>query len=124
MNGKDWIRQGWLYSRWWEDIQSLDDGVQNCHGWFVENLVHQVGGGKEMSFWWGHWAENVVLGKEFPRLFRVARNPKAKVADLGRWEDERCVAVGVEKEPVRMGRKSGCTVKGHRSYCTIERRRR
>ena len=57
-------------------------GVGN---WFDENLCREVGDGINTLFWSDHWLDGGVLKDIFSRLFTLADNKMAIVADMSSW---------------------------------------
>lgn len=61
---------------------------QGSHGILQQGTRKDLGNGKDTLFWQDIWLNNRPLQSAFPRLFRLSSNQKAKVANMGRWENE------------------------------------
>jgi len=56
-----------------------------CSNWFSSSVVRRLGDGKATLFWSHRWIGDVSLQDRFPRLFSVARNKLASVAEVGEY---------------------------------------
>jgi hypothetical protein len=87
----DWSDEGkpWFSSLWWKDISSI--GYNLDTNLLAQNVKKCLGNGVNTSFWWDNWVGSAPLKDRFPRLFSIASQKEAKVADvwggsvLGQW---------------------------------------
>ncbi|XP_019459903.1 PREDICTED: uncharacterized protein LOC109359661 [Lupinus angustifolius] len=75
-------------SRWWKDLCKVDSSVGFMGGWFDEKIWRVIGDGSQTRFWLDIWVGNHSLKEVFPRLFTLALNREAFVADCGDWCDD------------------------------------
>ncbi|XP_019418431.1 PREDICTED: uncharacterized protein LOC109329217 [Lupinus angustifolius] len=71
-------------SRWWRDLVKIgtnDDGPD----WMEANLWKEIGDGFHTCFWKDIWFGNQTLKDIFPRLFLLALDKDALVAECGVW---------------------------------------
>jgi len=50
--------------------------------WFDDNVGREVGDGAQTLFWWDPWIDGLVLKNSFSRLFDLATNKMATVAEM------------------------------------------
>lgn len=71
---------------------------ENLH--FSDSFGKVVGDGSDTRFWEERWISNRILGKDFPRLFRLEVDKDATVKERGEWRGEEWVwKWGWRREP-------------------------
>ena len=69
-------------SQWWRDIQDTSYRFEGVYGWFEDLVQRKVGSGNQTAFWSHKWLDNLCLKDMHPRLFQVATNKEATIADM------------------------------------------
>ncbi|MCH81729.1 receptor-like kinase, partial [Trifolium medium] len=70
-------------SSWWREIvQIRDGGGELGGGWFGEYSVKRVGDWSDTFCWTDPWVEGTPLCERFRRLFDLAENKSASVAEM------------------------------------------
>ncbi|CAJ2667177.1 unnamed protein product [Trifolium pratense] len=76
-------------STWWRELARIRDGGGEAgRGWFREYVSRQVGDGSDTFFWTDPWVDGTSLRERYERLFDLAENKSASVAEmfLRGWE--------------------------------------
>lgn len=88
-----------LQSRWWRDIQKLENESSEFNTtWFNDMVGKEVGSGSCSYFSYDPWLEGGPLFKRFPRLFSLSLDKKGLIKDViegsiggvlrrGRWRE-------------------------------------
>ncbi|RHN79618.1 putative reverse transcriptase zinc-binding domain-containing protein [Medicago truncatula] len=75
--------EGRFNSVWWNNLINIKNGVGVGGGrWFDDNVGREVGDGAHTLFWWDPWIDGLVLKNSFGRLFDLANNKMATVAEM------------------------------------------
>ncbi|CAJ2644200.1 unnamed protein product [Trifolium pratense] len=70
-------------STWWRELARIrDGGGQAGRGWFRECVSRQVGDGSDTFFWTDPWVDGISMRERFGRLFDLAENKSASVAEM------------------------------------------
>ncbi|CAJ2678024.1 unnamed protein product [Trifolium pratense] len=70
-------------STWWRELARIRDGGGEAgRGWFRECVLRQVGDGSDTFFWTDPWVDGISLRERYGRLFDLAENKSASVADM------------------------------------------
>ncbi|CAJ2651349.1 unnamed protein product [Trifolium pratense] len=70
-------------STWWRELASLRDGGGALDGgWFGGHISRKVGDGSDTFFWTDPWVDGTTLRERFGRLFDLAENKSASVAEM------------------------------------------
>ncbi|CAJ2662883.1 unnamed protein product [Trifolium pratense] len=70
-------------STWWRVLARIRDGGGEAgRGWFRECVVRQVGDGSDTFFWTDPWVDGISFRERFGRLFDLAENKSASVAEM------------------------------------------
>ncbi|CAJ2670936.1 unnamed protein product [Trifolium pratense] len=70
-------------STWWRELASLRDGGGELDGgWFGGHISRKVGDGSDTFFWTDPWVDGTTLRERFGRLFDLAENKSASVAEM------------------------------------------
>jgi len=68
---------------WWRMLSRVRRGVgMGVGGWFDNNVRKVVGGGRSTFFWTDNWVGGIPLWDRFPRLFSLAEDRWATVAEM------------------------------------------
>jgi len=77
------IEEGQFNSIWWNNLINIKNGAGVGGGWwFDDNVGREVGDGAQTLFWWDPWIDRLVLKNTFSRLFDLATNKMATVAEM------------------------------------------
>ncbi|MCI04340.1 receptor-like kinase, partial [Trifolium medium] len=70
-------------SSWWRELIRIQDvgGVVGGE-WFGEHILKKVGDGSNTFFWTDPWVDGIPLCEQFERLFDLAENKSASVAEM------------------------------------------
>lgn len=81
--GKRLCFWGMKGSVWWKNSNQItsEDGLL-VKGWLFENISREVGDGASTLFWKDIWINDFSLEVSFSRLFELADNKLAYVADI------------------------------------------
>ncbi|GLT57088.1 hypothetical protein SLA2020_300870 [Shorea laevis] len=71
-------------SVWWKELWKLERVDSINMEWIRDGFIRKVGEGKETLFWEEVWIGNVSLREKFPRLYSLATNKQATIAEVGR----------------------------------------
>jgi len=75
--------EGRFNSVWWNNLINVKNGAGVGGGrWFDDNVGREVGDGAQTLFWWDPWIDGLVLKKSFCRLFDLATDKMATVAEM------------------------------------------
>ncbi|XP_019451827.1 PREDICTED: uncharacterized protein LOC109353926 [Lupinus angustifolius] len=74
-----------INSLWWQDIGSLSLYQGSIGVDFETNIFKSIGDETQTKFWNDVWCHNQSLKMYFPKLFLLASNRQALVADCGEW---------------------------------------
>ncbi|CAJ2631793.1 unnamed protein product [Trifolium pratense] len=70
-------------STWWRELARIQDGGGEAGiGWFRECVVRQVGDESDTFFWTDPWVDGISLRERYGRLFDLAENKSASVAEM------------------------------------------
>ncbi|CAJ2666781.1 unnamed protein product [Trifolium pratense] len=70
-------------STWWRELARIRDGGGEVGGgWFSEHVSRKVGNRLDTFFWTDPWVDGTSLRERFGRLFDLAENKSASVADM------------------------------------------
>ncbi|CAJ2644534.1 unnamed protein product [Trifolium pratense] len=70
-------------STWWRELARIRDGGGEVgRGWFREYVLRQVGDGSDTFFWTDPWVDGTSLRDRYGRLFDLAENKSATVAEM------------------------------------------
>ncbi|KEH34160.1 hypothetical protein MTR_3g462420 [Medicago truncatula] len=70
-------------STWWPEVGRIRDGDGAMgEGWFGVSVMRRVGDGANTMFWTHRWIGGLPLCVRFPRLFDLAENKNATMADM------------------------------------------
>ncbi|CAJ2635537.1 unnamed protein product [Trifolium pratense] len=70
-------------STWWRELARIRDGGGEAGGgWFREYVSRKVGDGFDTFFWTDPWVDGTSLWERFGRLFDLAENKSATVAEM------------------------------------------
>ncbi|CAJ2627870.1 unnamed protein product [Trifolium pratense] len=70
-------------STWWRELARIRDGGGEAgRGWFRECVSRQVGDGSDTFFWTDPWVDGTSLRERYGRLFDLAENKSASVAEM------------------------------------------
>ncbi|PNX55797.1 receptor-like kinase, partial [Trifolium pratense] len=70
-------------STWWREMVRIRDGGGEIGGgWFREHVSRQVGDGSDTFFWTDPWVDGTSMQERFGRLFDLAENKSASVAEM------------------------------------------
>jgi len=84
-------KEGQFNSVWWNNLINIKNGAGVGGGWWFDtNVGWEVGDGTQTLFWWDPWIDGMVLKISFSRLFDLATNKMATVAEIYslRWGEE------------------------------------
>ncbi|CAJ2669290.1 unnamed protein product [Trifolium pratense] len=70
-------------STWWRELARIREGGGEAgRGWFTEGVLRQVGDGSDTFFWTDPWVDGTSLRERYERLFDLAVNKSASVAEM------------------------------------------
>ncbi|CAJ2656620.1 unnamed protein product [Trifolium pratense] len=70
-------------STWWRELARIRGGGGEVGGgWFREHVSRKVGDGSDTFFWTDPWVDGTSLRERFGRLFDLAENKSASVAEM------------------------------------------
>ncbi|CAJ2651635.1 unnamed protein product [Trifolium pratense] len=70
-------------STWWRELARIRGGGGDVEGgWFREHVLRKVGDGSDTFFWTDPWVDGTSLRERFGRLFDLAENKSASVAEM------------------------------------------
>ncbi|XP_045830878.1 uncharacterized protein LOC123922177 [Trifolium pratense] len=70
-------------STWWREMARIwDGGGELGGGWFREHVSRKVRDGSDTFFWTDPWVDGISLRERFGRLFDLAENKSALVAEM------------------------------------------
>ncbi|MCH83355.1 putative non-LTR retroelement reverse transcriptase, partial [Trifolium medium] len=70
-------------STWWRELARIRDGGGALEGgWFGGHISRKVGDGSDTFFWTDPWVDGTTLRERFGRLFDLAENKSASVAEM------------------------------------------
>ncbi|MCH98363.1 cysteine-rich receptor-like protein kinase, partial [Trifolium medium] len=70
----------WFSSLWWKDITSIGQNLDR--NWFAQEVVKNLGNGRNTSFWKDKWVGVRPLKESFPRLFSISTQKQESVAGV------------------------------------------
>ena len=81
--GSKIAEEGWFNSVWWNNLINVKNGAGVGSGsWFDDNVRREAGDGAQTLFGWDPWIDGLVLKNNFSRLFDLATNKMATVAEM------------------------------------------
>ena len=76
-------KEGKANSVSWNNLINIKSGVGVGVGrWFDDHLGRKIDDGTETLFWWDLWLDGMILKRNFSRLFHLAVNKMATVAEM------------------------------------------
>ena len=75
--------EGQFNSVWWNNLINIKNGAGvGGSRWLDTNVGREVGDGTQNLFWWDPLIDGMVLKNNFSRLFDLATNKMATVAEM------------------------------------------
>ncbi|XP_019435270.1 PREDICTED: uncharacterized protein LOC109341752 [Lupinus angustifolius] len=78
-------------SRWWKDLCKVGSNLGFSGAWFDDGIWRDIGDSSQTLFWLDIWMGNRSLKEVFPRIFSLALNRRAVVAECGSWIGDKWV---------------------------------
>nr|KYP42867.1 hypothetical protein KK1_035714 [Cajanus cajan] len=69
-------------SRWWVDLNRIEDGDLVSNEWLSSNCCKVIGNGVDTKFWLDKWVGHGILAHRF----QIEINKNASIAEMFEWE--------------------------------------
>nr|KYP35531.1 Putative ribonuclease H protein At1g65750 family [Cajanus cajan] len=73
-------------SRWWVDLNRIEEGDLVCNKWMSSKCCKVIGNGVDTKFWLDKWVGHGSLAHRFSRLYQIEINKNASIAEMFEWE--------------------------------------